>query len=57
MLNESIFLQRLVTDLLDLSRLQNADFKIEMQEISLCEVLSDVVRSAQHMAGQKNIEN
>lgn len=56
MLNESIFLQRLVNDLLDLSRLQNTDFKIEMQEISLCEVLSDVVRSAQHMAQQKNIE-
>ena len=56
MLNESVFLQRLVNDLLDLSRLQNTDFKIDMQEISLCDVLSDVVRSAQHMAQQKNIE-
>lgn len=55
MLNESIFLQRLVNDLLDLSRLQNADFKIEMQEISLCDVLSDVIRSAQHMAQTKSI--
>ena len=55
MLNESIFLQRLVNDLLDLSRLQNADFKIEMQQISLCDVLGDAVRSAQHMAQQKRI--
>lgn len=56
MLNESIFLQRLVNDLLDLSRLQNTDFKMEMQEINLCDVLGDVVRSAQHMAQGKNIE-
>ncbi len=56
MLNESLFLQRLVNDLLDLSRLQNTDFKIEMQKISLCDVLSDVIRSAQHMAQKKDIE-
>lgn len=56
MLNESMFLQRLVNDLLDLSRLQNTDFKIEMQEISLCDVLSDAIRSAQHMAQKRSIE-
>lgn len=55
MLNESIFLQRLVNDLLDLTRLQNADFKIEMEEISLCDLLSDVVRSAQNIARSKDI--
>lgn len=56
MLNESIFLQRLVNDLLDLTRLQNSDFKIETQKIGLSEVLRDAVRSAQHVARQKNIE-
>jgi len=56
MLAESIFLQRLVDDLLDLSRLQNPDFKIETQELSLCDVLNDVVRTGQHMAGMKNVE-
>lgn len=56
MLNESIFLQRLVDDLLELSRLQNVDFKIEMQEFSLCDVLNDVIRSARNMASGKNIE-
>lgn len=56
MLNESIFLQRLINDLLDLSRLQNMDFKIEMQELSLCDLLSDVVRSAQNTASGKQIK-
>ncbi len=56
MLGESIFLQRLVNDLLDLSRLQNTDFNMEMKELSLCEILKDVVRSGQQMADQKNIE-
>lgn len=56
MLSESLFLQRLVNDLLDLSRLQNTDFQIEMQELSLCDVMSDAVRSARHMAQEKNIE-
>ena len=54
-LNESIFLQRLVDDLLDLSRLQNVDFKIEMQEMNLCDVLDDVVRSARNVASGKHI--
>jgi signal transduction histidine kinase len=56
MLRESIFLQRLVDDLLDLSRLQNTDFDIEMKEINICEVLIDVIRTGQYMAKEKNIE-
>jgi signal transduction histidine kinase len=56
MLNESILLQRLVNDLLDLSRLQNTDFNIEMQEINLCDILKDVVRSAGRIAQLKNVQ-
>ena len=56
MLSESLSLQRLVNDLLDLSRLQNIDFKIEMQELNLYDILSDAVRSAGHLAREKNIE-
>lgn len=56
MLRESLFLQRLVNDLLDLSRLQNTDFQVEMQELNLCDVLSDSVRSAGQMARKKEIE-
>ncbi|AGA69044.1 signal transduction histidine kinase [Desulfitobacterium dichloroeliminans LMG P-21439] len=55
MLNESISLQRLVNDLLDLTRLQNPDFKIEMSELNLCDLLKDVVRSAQNIARSKDI--
>lgn len=56
MLNESKGLQRLVGDLLDLSRLQNMDFNIEMTEVNLCDVVSDVVRSAKNIADSKNIK-
>jgi signal transduction histidine kinase len=55
MLNESLHLQRLVNDLLDLSRLQNVDFKFDLREINLSDVLDDVVRSARQMAQAKNI--
>jgi len=56
MLNESLSLQRLVNDLLDLSRLQNTDFKIEMQDLSICDVLNDVIRTARHLSQLKNIK-
>ena len=55
MLNEAKFLQRLVGDLLDLSRLQNPDFAIEKQELNLNDVISDVVRSARQIAKNKNV--
>lgn len=56
MLNESLYLQRLINDLLDLSKLQNTDFKIEMQELDLCVILSDAIRSAGQLAQEKKIE-
>ena len=56
MLNESLYLQRLINDLLDLSKLQNTDFKIDRQQLNLCDILSDAVRSAAHLAREKNIE-
>lgn len=55
MLKESIFLQHLVNDLMDLTRLQNPDFKIEMENISLGDLLRDVLRSAQNIARGKGI--
>lgn len=55
MLNETLFLQRLINDLLDLSRLQNTDFKIEMSKVNLCEVLQDVAHSGQRLGRDKNI--
>lgn len=55
MLEEALFLQRLVGDLLDLSRLQNTDFVIEMSEINLSGVTDDAVRSMSRIAAQKDV--
>ncbi|MDD3569942.1 MAG: HAMP domain-containing sensor histidine kinase [Lachnospiraceae bacterium] len=56
MLLESIHLERMVNDLLELSRLQNTDYAIEKTSVNLLDVLSDAVRSARHIAIQKQIE-
>ncbi|MGL5085936.1 MAG: HAMP domain-containing sensor histidine kinase, partial [Clostridium sp.] len=55
MLNETLFLQRLVGDLLDLSKLQNTDFIIDKQEISILDVVVDALRSASHISLSKGI--
>lgn len=56
MLKESEFLQRLINDLLELSRLQNTDFAIEMERINLCEVIGDAVRGAKRLGAEKKLE-
>lgn len=56
MLSETIFLQRLINDLLDLSRLQNVNFKIEMTQLNLYDVLLDVVHSSKRLGKDKNID-
>lgn len=55
MLHEANHLERLVGDLLDLSRLQNMDFVIEKSEISMCEVVEDAIRSASQLAREKGV--
>lgn len=55
MLKETIFLQRLVGDLLDLSKLQNLDFLLDKRDISFNDIIDDVVRSAKHLAKKKDI--
>lgn len=52
---ETLFLQRLINDLLDLSRLQSADFSIEKEPLNLCSVVEGAVRSARHIARGKGI--
>lgn len=56
MLKETVSLQRLVSDLLDLSKLQKPEFSMEMQELDICDVLRDVVRSASQIAREKGVE-
>jgi signal transduction histidine kinase len=55
MLKETEGLQRLVNDLMELTRLQNTDFPIERTSIALDEVFRDALRSAGQLAQAKNI--
>lgn len=55
MLAESRNLQRLVEDLLELSRLQNADFKIEKAPLELRQLLEDAARSMRRLAEPKGV--
>ena len=55
MLNESIYLQRLIGDLLELSRLQNTDFEICREPLLLFDPLDDAIRSARQLAAAGDI--
>ena len=55
MLRETVGLQRLTNDLLDLSKLQNPEFPIEQSEVVLQDVLSDALHAADQLARLKRI--
>ncbi len=55
MLKEAKYLQRLIGDLLDLSRLQNTDFSMEKTEMLLCDVIEDAARSISKIAEKKGV--
>ena len=55
MLMETMGLQRLVDDLMDLARLQNTDFPIESAPLVMQEVLADALRAAERLAQNKGI--
>jgi len=55
MIAESRWLQRLIQDLLELSRLQNLDFSLNTEQIELTELLSDVAMSAAALCERKGI--
>lgn len=56
MYKETLFLQRLINDLLDLSRLQNTDFPIEKEPLNFCDVVHDAARSGRQLAHEKGVE-
>ena len=53
-LKESKDMQRLINDLLELSKLEDPDFKVEQARFEYHELISDVVRSAQELVKIKN---
>ena len=55
MLSESVFMERLVSDLLDLARLQNPDLAMEMKEVNLKEIAEDALRSMERFARPKKL--
>ena len=55
-LSDSIHLQRLVNDLIDLTKLQNTDFSINKSAINLFEIVNDAVRSMKQISTKKNIK-
>lgn len=55
MLAECISLQRLVNDMLELSRLQNNDFPIEEERMDIQMALADAIRAVRVIAQKKSI--
>lgn len=55
MLSESRHLERLVNDLLDLSRLQDEGFQLEVKDVNLCDVVRDATRAIRRTAQRKKV--
>lgn len=55
MLSECKSMERLVGDLLLLSKMQNPDFLIEKEPVNLIQVFDNIIRSANAIAEKKNI--
>lgn len=55
MLSECKSMERLVGDLLTLSKMQNPDFAIEKEPVNLQQIFDDIIRSAGAIAEKKNI--
>ena len=55
-LSDSIHLQRLVNDLIDLTKLQNTDFSIDKSTINLFEIINDAVRSMKNTSTKKGVK-
>ena len=49
-------LERLVGDLLELNRLQNTQFSMEMDVVNIADIMADTVRSMRQKAKEKQIE-
>ncbi|MBP1753713.1 MAG: hypothetical protein H6Q59_111 [Firmicutes bacterium] len=56
MLSECKSMERLVGDLLLLSKMQNPDFAIEREPVNLNQVFDDIIRGASTIADKKNIK-
>lgn len=55
MLRECTSMERLVGDLLTLSKMQNPHFEMEMEPVNLVQIFVDIIRSAKVIAAKKQI--
>ena len=55
MLNESIHLEKMVNDLLELSRLQNPKYNITKSEMNIIDCLDDAISASRRVAAEKHI--
>lgn len=55
MLSECKSMERLVGDLLVLSKLQNPEFALEMEPVNIVQVFDDILRSAHAIGKKKNV--
>lgn len=55
MLEESIVLENLINDLLQLTKLQNVDYEIEKEDVQLNLILEDAIRSQRLIAKEKEV--
>lgn len=56
MLSECSTMERLVGDLLTLSKMQNPDFEVDKEPVSVVQIIENVIRSARVLCKEKNIE-
>ena len=56
MLNECTGMQRLIQDLLLLSKMENPDFNVEQEPVNLMQIFDDIVRSVRVVCAKKNIK-
>ncbi|MBP2100199.1 sensor histidine kinase [Enterococcus rivorum] len=54
LLSESVVLERLINDLLELSRLENPEFTITMEQVNVVDIITDSIRSLRVRASEKN---
>ena len=55
MIRESRWLQRLIRDLLELSRLQNSEYQLDISRFDLCDLLGDVAMSTRALCESKGV--
>lgn len=52
--DEALFMEKMVSDLIDLSRLENENYKLNLTQVNLTEVMFKVSQKLQQLANKKN---